>query len=452
VAATHPVIVIGAGLSGLACAYFLKRSGVDVLLLESAANTGGVIQSIAENGFLFETGPQSFNNTPALAALIAELNIASAVLAAPATAPRYVFIAGQLRPLPLSPPAFLSSSLLSWSTKLSLMREPFSRTVPPDKDESIAAFVRRKFTPELLALLAGPFVSGIYAGDPEKLSLRAAFPQIHEAEKQSGSILRGMKEAAQSKPGSNPKPTLSGFHEGTQTLIRALSAKLEGSLRTGIRITQIARDSAGQFELSAATDTSSAQFLSPHLVLATPTYIAASLLKQLAPEASNALSQIEYAPVAVVSLGYRHADVSHSLDGFGFLAPRNAGIRILGTVWNSSLFPNRAPQDRVLLTSFLGGATDPDAASLSDSALVALAHRELIPTLGLKSQPVASHITAYERAIPQYNLGHLDRLAAIQSELAQIPGLHLTGNYLRGPSIGACIEQAQAVAESIRIR
>ncbi len=152
-----------------------------------------------------------------------------------------------------------------------------------------------------------------------------------------------------------------------------------------------------------------------------------------------------------MSLGYRRADVDHSLNGFGFLVPRSAGLKILGTVWSSSLFPNRAPSDHVQLTSFLGGATDPDTASLSDSSLVDLAHRELTPALGLKARPTVSRVTAYQRAIPQYNLGHTARIATIRADLANVPGLHVVGNYLRGPAIGACIEQAQEVAESIRI-
>ena len=450
-ATTHSVIVIGAGISGLACAYALKKSGADVLLLESSPSPGGIIHSVKDGGFLFETGPQSFSATPALNALINDLALSDELVAAPPRAPRYIFVNGQLRSAPLSPPALLASSLLGWPTKLSLLREPFRKTVPPLGDESIADFVRRKFSPDLLDLLVGPFVSGIYAGNPEKLSLRAAFPQIHEAEQTAGSVIRGLKAAAKSKNPPGQKPTLVSFRNGNETLTQALSHFLGKSLRTGAHATQISRNSSNQFEITTTIDSSSAQFRSPHLVLATSAQIAASLLQQLAPAAAQVLSQIEYAPVAVVSLAYRRADVAHALNGFGFLVPRAAGLRILGTVWNSSLFPNRAPQDHVLLTCFLGGATDPDTTSLSNSSLIDLAHRELTPILGLKAQPVASRVTAHRQAIPQYNLGHLDRLAAIQSDIAKIPGLHLTGNYFRGPAVGACVEHGQSVAESIRI-
>ena len=444
---SHSVIVIGGGISGLTCAYSLKKRGVDVAVLEASDSAGGMIHSAEENGYLFEAGPQSFSTTPQLDALIEDLNLTNELVAAPAKAPRYIFVNGQLHPVPLSPGAFIGSSLLKWSTKFSILLDPFRRSFPPEDDESIGAFVRRKFKPELLELLVGPFVSGIYAGDPEKISLRAAFPAVHEAERAAGSIVRGMRAGATKRTGPRVKPTLASFRRGNQSLINALADKLADSLRTGTRVSQIAKANDRRF----AIDSELGQFQSEHLVIATPTSVAATLLKNLAPATTGALSQIEYAPVAVVSLGYRRFDVTHSLDGFGFLVPRSAGLKILGTVWTSSLFPGRAPSDHVQITSFLGGATDPDTASLSDSSLVELAHRELAPILGLKGHPVALQVTTYERAIPQYNLGHSARLTAVAREVSKFPGLHLIGNYLRGPAVGSCVEHAQEVAESIQV-
>jgi oxygen-dependent protoporphyrinogen oxidase len=260
-----------------------------------------------------------------------------------------------------------------------------------------------------------------------------------------------MKAIAKKRKGPRVKPALASFQRGNQMLINTLVQKLGDSIRTGARVEQISRMPSNHFRLAAETFAGPTQFEAQNLVVATPTSVAASLLQTLAPPAAEALSQIEYAPVAVVSLGYRRADVAHPLNGFGFLVPRSAGLKILGTVWSSSLFPNRAPSDHVQLTSFLGGATDPATASLSDSSLIDIAHRELIPILGLKAVPVARGVTVYKRAIPQYNLGHSQRIATIQSELAKIPGLYITGNYLNSPAIGACVEHAQSVADSIRI-
>src|SRR5262249_9115899 len=356
VPSTHSVIVIGAGISGLACAYAFKKRNVDVLVLESNDSPGGMIHSVSENGFLFETGPQSFSTTGQLISLIEDLGLANELVPAPAKAPRYILVNGQLRPVPLSPGALLTSPLLKWSTKFSILRDSFGKSFPPAEDESIADFVRRKFTPELLDLLVGPFVSGIYAGDPEKISLRAAFPTLHEAEKTAGSIVRGMKAASKNRKGRRIKPALASFSRGNKILIEAFAGKLGDALHTAGHVSQIARTNDGRFTI----DSNTGQFQSHHLVIATPTPVAASLLGNLVPAAANALTQIEYAPVALVSLGYRRADVRDSLNGFGFLVPRSAGLKILGTVWNSSLFPNRAPSDQVQLTSFLGGATDPE--------------------------------------------------------------------------------------------
>ncbi|HLK06239.1 MAG TPA: protoporphyrinogen oxidase [Candidatus Acidoferrum sp.] len=445
---SHSVIVVGAGISGLTCAYALKRSGVDVLLLESSSSPGGMIRSAEENGYVFERGPQSFSITAQLNALIDDLELRAELVAAPAKAPRYILVNSRLRPVPLSPVAFLSSSLFEWSTKFSILRDPLGKSFPPEEDESIADFVRRKFKPELLELLVGPFVSGIYAGDPEKISCRAAFPTLYEAEKAAGSLVRGMQAMAKKRTGPRVKPTLASFRQGNQALITALAGKLGDSLRLGTSVSQVTKTSDGQFVI----DSVAGQLQCQQLVLATPTSVSSSLLNNLAPAASAALSRIDYAPVAVVSLCYRRADVAHSLDGFGFLVPRSAGFKILGCVWTSSLFPNRTPNDSVQVTGFLGGATDPDTASLSDSSLVDLAHRELLPILGLKAEPITSRVTAYARAIPQYNLGHTQRLATIAEDLAKIPGVRLTGNYLKGPAIGSCVEHAGEVAESLQVR
>jgi oxygen-dependent protoporphyrinogen oxidase len=451
-----PILIVGAGISGLACAYYLRKSGIDAWVLEAAPHPGGVIRSERRDGFLLELGPQSFSGTPQLLDLCRDLGIQNELVEAPPRAPRFLLINGQLKPAPLSPPAFFASSLFSAGTKWSVLRDLFGHTTPPADDESVAAFTRRKFSTELLDKLVGPFVSGIYAGDPEKLSLRAAFPQLHEAERTAGSVIRGMLRAAKSKPGPKQRPTLQSFKDGNESLIKALAANLGSSLRCGIEVTSLQHGGAGRPWAGArfVVDTKSMEgaesFVADHLVLATPPNIAADLLKNAPEPIESRLSEIAFAPIAVVSLGYRKESVEHSLDGFGFLIPRSEGLRTLGTVWNSSLFPNRAPTGNVLLTSFVGGATDPEAVSLPAEDIIALAHRELARLLSIRQPPVFSNVQYYERALPQYNLGHLDRAQSPSEYGFRCSNLWLTGNYLRGPAIGACIEQALTVAEEIR--
>jgi len=447
-----PALVIGGGISGLVCAYALRKSGIDAQLVESSPRPGGVIKSVSRDGFLLELGPQSFSGTPALRELCVELGVSNELLQAPPRAPRFVLIEGELRPVPLSPPAFFVSSLIDGSTKWALVRDILGKTIPPDADESIAAFTRRKFSAQLLDRLVGPFVSGIYAGDPERLSLRSAFPQLYEAEKAAGSVIRGMLGLAKSKTGPRERPTLHSFREGNETLVRALANKLGAALLTETSVAQISRQNDGSFDVHLENKHGGESVSAQSLILATPMDVTGKLLSRLDSSFEAALGSIDYAAVAVVSLGYRKKDIGHSLNGFGFLVPRSAGLRVLGSVWNSSLFPRRAPQGNALLTSFVGGTTDPAASELKTEELASLVHREISPLLSIKNEPAFSNVTIWPRALPQYNLGHGDRLATVAKACSRFPGLWLTGNYLRGPAIGSCIDQALAVAEEVRKR
>jgi oxygen-dependent protoporphyrinogen oxidase len=447
-----PAVVIGGGISGLVCAYALNKTGINAVVLEASSRAGGMICSERRAGFLLELGPQSFSGNAGLRALCEELEIVDQLLQAPANAPRYVLINGVLKAVPLNPTAMLTSSLLSTRTKWKIARDAFGSTRASESDESVADFVRRKFSDELLDRLVAPFVSGIYAGDPERLSLRSAFPQLHEAEKSAGSVIRGTIRASKAKQGPRERATLLSFRDGNATLVRALAAKLGSKLRLGAKVLGVTPDrEAGEsgFELRVRHAGGEENLIAGRLVLATPADVAGVLLRDVNEAFEPVLGSIEYAPVAVVSLGYRRKDVAHSLDGFGFLAPRSSGVRVLGCVWNSSLFAERAPAGHVLLTSFIGGATDPNAASMSAEELLQLVHRELAPLLQIRAAPVFSNVQVYRHALPQYNIGHSERLIALQRLRAELPGLFFVGNYLRGPAISNCVELGMAAATDI---
>ena len=432
----------------MVCAYALEKAGVEVLLVEASARLGGVLHSFSRNGFLLELGPQSFTGTAQLRSLCANLGIADQLVEAPAKAPRYVLVSGRLEAVPMSPRALLTSPLIDGSTKWALLRDIFGKSVPPVGDESVAAFVRRKFSERLLDRLVGPFVSGVYAGDPEKLSVRSAFPRLHEAERARGSIVRGMLRLAKSKKGPRERPTLNAFREGNETLVRALGNRLASAIVLRARATNVYRQNDGSYHVSLEGSNNDA-VSAKSVIFSTPTDVTGRLLGQLDPSFEALLTSVEYAAVAVVSLGYPKKHVGHSLDGFGFLVPRSAGLRVLGTVWNSSLFPGRAPDGYALLTTFVGGATDAAATRLNHEELSGIVHREIAPLLSIQSHPMFSNVTIWPRALPQYNLGHGDRLGTIGKNLSRFPGLFLAGNYLRGPAIGACVEQALAVAEEV---
>jgi protoporphyrinogen/coproporphyrinogen III oxidase len=443
-------IVIGGGISGLACAFRLRELGVSVTLLEASDRFGGVIQSVEKDGFLFEFGPQSFLATEPLLDLIGRLGLADELQVADPRAPRFVLVRGRPVRAPLSPPTLLTTPLMSAGTKLRLIVEPFWRTHPPDSDESIGDFIRRKFGAELLDRLVGPFVSGIYAGDPEQLSLRASFPALHAFELKYGSLIRG---ALKSRPPKGAtRPGLASFRAGVAALPHTLGERLSDAAHLGANVRTVARAAPGGASHYAAEfvrDGRTQKLEADAVIVSLPTPAAASLLSGISPRLAKALQRISYAPVAVVGLGYRREQVRNSLDGFGFLVPRSEKLRILGTVWNSSLFGGRAPDGCVALTSFVGGATDPQAVSLSEDALAAIVEKELASILQISGPPVVRAIRRYERALPQYNLGHVALIAELRDELARVPGLFLTGNYFCGPAIGNCVEQATRTAESV---
>lgn len=454
-------LIVGAGISGLTTAFALRKAGIDARIVDGASRPGGLIQSVRRDGYLVECGPQSFSGNASLTSICRDLEILDRRILADSKAPRFVLINGALEKVPLGP-GLLVSPLMGGGTRTALFRDVFGRSEAPDSDESVASFIRRKFSPTLLDRLVGPFVSGIYAGDPEKLSLRAAFPILYEAEQTSGSVLRGLlkvMKARKAKRGPLPreKPTLQTFREGNDTLVRALAEKLGAYLSLEAEVISIRPLDPGRepktprFRVGLHTP-SGAEFLeTERLVLAVPTDRAGKLLAPLGRAFESQLRTVDYSGVAVVSLGYRKEDVGHPLDGFGFLVPRSSGLTVLGTVWNSSLFPGRAPGHHVLLTSFVGGATNPDATKQPADQLVALVHREIKPLMQLREGPVFSNVSVWPRALPQYNLGHTARMAAINNCRADFPGLYLTGNYMNGPAIGACVEQALKVADEIRV-
>lgn len=440
------VLVIGGGISGLACAYRLKQLGAEVRLLEQAPRVGGVVQSEHVQGFQFDLGPQSFLSNETILRLVAELGLEDRMVQANPRAPRFVLTDGKLCAVPMSPPALIRTPLISGATKLRLLGEPFRKSQPPVNDESVAAFARRKFGADLLENLLAPFVSGVYAGDPERISFRSAFPSAHQWEVQHGSVIRGAMKSRPAKGTS--RPVLTSFRGGLETLMHMLAESLGPAVETGVEACSLSKSASG-FELQTRTAGALAQRTAPTVLLAAPAYASAKLLAGLAPVAAESLTRIEYAPVAVANYGYRRGQVRHMLDGFGFLVPRTQGLRTLGTIWGSSLFPGRTPEGMVSLTSFLGGATDRALLDLADDAILQIAAEENARVLGITGPPVLARLYRYTHAIPQYNLGHGELLARMHRDLARLPGLFVAGNYLQGPAVGTCVETAFAAAEQV---
>ncbi|HEY6322340.1 MAG TPA: protoporphyrinogen oxidase [Thermoanaerobaculia bacterium] len=467
-------VVVGAGISGLAAAFRLVRAGMRVAVLEASPRPGGALVTHEAAGFRFELGPNTvLERDPSLPALIRDCGLeGERLVAAPAARRRWVWHDSRLRALPSGPLAFLLSPLFPPAAKLRLLREPFLRApraprVPPappglqDDDaaeETIAAFVRRRLGEAFLERAVGPFVSGVYAGDPERLAVRWAMPRIAALEATHGSLVRGMlaRSAALARlrvgpkeggsPGTTPRGAMVSLRGGLEELPRRLAREI-GDVRCGVACRAVRHDGRG-FVVEHAGGTVGAR----HVLLAVPAEAAAALLDEATAGRSRLLAQLPYAAVAVVAAGYRRQDVAHPLDGFGFLRATGAGgagLRVLGCLFTSSLFPGRAPKGCVALATFLGGRTDPEAAAWSDERLGAAVQEDLGRALGVRGEPLARAVRRWPRAIPQYERRH-GRFVALQSELErELPGLHLAGNYLHGISVPDCVRNATALAERI---
>jgi protoporphyrinogen/coproporphyrinogen III oxidase len=391
--------------------------------------------------------------------LIEAAGLSGELLHAASRMPRYIYVGGKLVAAPMSPFSLLTTSLLSASTKWNLLTEPLRRTHPPAEDESIASFVRRKFGVSLLDNLAAPFVSGVYAGDPEKLSLRSAFPQVHEWEKNHGSLLRGAIRKMRSRPknpGAQKVGGICSLQRGVGSLFDALGASLGDSARLNIGVDAVIRnDSTHQerFEVRCTLDDGVARrnesLAASAVICAAETAPAGAMLASSSEQFAKSLARIPYAPIAVVSAGYRRDAVGRALDGFGFLVPRKEGLRVLGCVWNSALFPGRAPEGHVLLTSFAGGALNPEMCTWSEDRIASAVHEDLARVLNIKEEPILQNVHVYQRAIPQYDLGHGRILAELRWTCDATPGLYLAGNYLEGPSMGACVERSFRVVDEV---
>lgn len=449
-------IVVGAGISGLTTALLLQRAGKRVLLLEAATRVGGAIRSERRDGWLIEAGPNStLETTPLLTELIRDVGAEQGKLYAnDSSKNRYILRDGQLRALPMSPPAFVRSTLFSGKAKLRLFREPFIPPSAPDAEESVADFVRRRLGNEFLDYAINPFVAGVYAGDPEQLDVRAAFPKLHALEQTYGSLIkgtiRGARERKRRGEESKQSARMFSFRDGMQTLTDAISACL-AHVRTGVHIDRIEADAASgaapyvlHYTINGASGCGTADVL----VLAVPADAAARLSSPLLPALSPLLEAIPYPPVAEVLTGFAPAPGMHTLDGFGFLIPRVERRRILGTIFSSSIFSDRAPDGHALLTTFVGGMRQPDEALKSHDDILATALAEQQALLGTPAQPAFAHVTSWKRAIPQYVRGHLGTMRAVDEAEAARPGLFFCANYRGGISVGDCVKSAHAIADA----
>jgi oxygen-dependent protoporphyrinogen oxidase len=445
------VVIIGGGISGLTTAYYLKKAGLDIAIIEKNEHAGGSIITEKSDDFILDLGPNSMmDTTPLIGELTEELGIAEKrEYTKPAANKRYIVRNGQLKPMPTSPPAFIKSDFFSLKTKLGLIREPFIRPLQNDVDESLADFVRRRLGGEFLDYAIDPFVSGIFAGVPERLSVRSAFPKLYALEEEYGSIIKGAvlgaRKRKKRKEKSKQTAKMMSFDEGMHVLPDALAQAMEDDIYRETSVAGIAKND--EFRIDAERAGTKSEFRSRALMTAIPAHRLMSM-KFFSPIGA-ALGEIYYPPVTVAFVGYVDNSAHKELDGFGFLIPRRENRKILGAIWSSAIFNNRAPEGGTAFTVFIGGARQPQEASESDEQILSNIKNNFRELLGIDKDPDIFRIKRWPRAIPQYQPGHETIISRIEQFEQANPGLFISGNFRGGISVADCIRSADRCASQI---
>ena len=452
------IVIVGGGIAGLSIAHAIRSRDprADLVVLERGERPGGNVRSEVVDGYTCEWGPQGFlDNVPETLRLAEAVGLGDRLCrSSDAARRRFIYRHGRLHELPAGPGSFLASRLLSPRAKARLAWEPFARPRPDGADETIHEFASRRIGVEAASILVDSMVSGVFAGDARTLSLRACFPRMWDMETEYGGLFRAMlalrKRRRRGDAMGAPAGTLTSFTGGMEDLVRGVAATLGGALKTSAGVIALRKGPAPRrFSIWTVAGIVDADAL----VLAGPSSDAANLLRPHDPALSALLKGIPTAPIAVVCLGYDEGTVRRdrgALDGFGFLVPRSEGIRILGALWETSIYPQRrAPEGKALVRVMIGGARDPSAVELDDAALLRIARSDLARTMGLRTGPEFVRIIRHRRGIPQYAAGHLARLERINARLVEHPGLYLAGNSYRGVSINSCVAEAGPLAGRI---
>jgi oxygen-dependent protoporphyrinogen oxidase len=451
------IVVIGGGISGLAAANRLVElnPSLDLTLIEASDRLGGTLQTDEHEGFLLERGPDSFiSEKPEAVALAKRLGLESRLIETnPDHRRSFIVRNGRLRPVPegfqlLAPSRiwpFLTTDIFSVMGKARMAADLVlpRRTTNGVADESLSSFVRRRLGREALERMAQPMIGGIYTADPETLSLRATLPRFLDMERDHRSLILAMLRKGRAEKGTSGArySLFLSFDRGMEVLVRALG-KCEVRLNT--RVVAIERDQ----ETRIRTDQGDTIY-ADGIVLAVPAYIAGQLLTEINQPLASQLNRINYASTATINLAYRRDAIRHPLDGFGFVVPFVEKRSLIACTFSSVKFPGRAPENQVLLRAFVGGALQPDMFALDESQMLERVESDLRELLGITRKPLFAKVSKWERSMPQYEVGHLERVAAIENELAQLPNLQLAGNAYRGAGIPDCIRSGETAAERL---
>ena len=450
------IVIIGAGISGLTTAYLLNNEGYDVVVLEQKDGVGGSIETISENGFLFDRGPNSgLETTPLIQQLVKELNLEDQFVYANREGnKRYILKNGQLHALPMSPPLFFKTKLFSGKAKLRLLAEPFVGRSKDGYYQSIAEFVTRRLGKEFLDYAINPFVAGVYAGRPEELSVKSAFPKLYALEEEYGGLIigtiRSIRKRKNSKEVSKQSAKMFSFRDGMKVLPEAIVDKLGNRISTGAEVTSVRSTAEGNYGVTFRDGKQNLTLLADVVLSTVPAYRASELFGHFDEALAKHLNEIYYPPVLVLYLVYERSAVGQSLDGFGFLIPEKEEKSFLGAIWSSVIFPNRSDRTRAAFTLFIGGSRDAGFVDDVEQMVIDRARREFELIMKISAEPVLISKRLWPKAIPQYNLGYVEHENFFDHFEKANKGIILSGNYRGGISVGDCIKNAELIANKIK--
>lgn len=449
------IAVLGAGISGLSTAYWLIKEGYDVTVYEARRSPGGAMITETIDDYLIDYGPNSgLETTPLIAELVDEIGLKDEmVYANESSNTRYILRNNILHPLPTGPKAFLKTNLFSLKAKLRLLKEPFVGKSGDGYFQSIAEFVERRLGKEFLDYAIDPFVSGVFAGDPAKLSVASAFPKLYRLEEIYGGLIKGMILGARERKKRNEESKQSAkmfsFINGMQSFPKGIADKIKENLRMNCIVENIEKDKDGfkihyseqDFKIDATAD----------IIFSTmPSYKASQIYSSMEELTKKTLNEIYYPPVMVLYLGYKKENIGQPLDGFGFLIPSKERKSFLGAIWSSSIFPNRAADDKASFTLFIGGSRSPKLLDENHDQLVEKVINEFSEIMKIKGEPDFIKTKFWEKAIPQYNLGYIQTESSLAKFEKENKGFFLGGNYLGGISVGDCIKNSEVNFDRIK--
>ena len=450
------IVIIGAGISGLTTAFLLFKEGYDVIVLEQKEKVGGSIETVDEKGFLFDRGPNSgLETTPLIRQLVEDLNLEDQFVYANREGnKRYILRNEQLHALPMSPPAFFKTKLFSGKAKLRLMAEPFIGRSKDGYYQSIAEFVTRRLGKEFLDYAINPFVAGVYAGRPEELSVKSAFPKLYALEEDYGGLIigtiRSIRKRKKSKEVSKQSAKMFSFKDGMMVLPEAIRRKLGSRVNTGVEVISIRKTSEGNYGVTYREGEQTLTLLADVVLSTVPAYKAAELLGHFDETLIKHLNQIYYPPVLVLYLVYDKSSVGQPLDGFGFLIPEKEEKSFLGAIWSSVIFPNRTDDSKASFTLFIGGSRDAGFVDDVEQNVIDRARREFEMIMKISAEPILITKRFWPKAIPQYNLGYVEHENFFDHFEKDNKGLILSGNYRGGISVGDCIKNSEIISNKIK--